>query len=322
MGAARMLAAVVLLTGLLAPQARAETIYWRSAGERITVVSNGSARRCTRIAAQFVSFERVLRALAGLDEDSQLLPLTVYALSESDADQVFLTAADRQKQDARRMHIYSKYLPGIDRNMAVVVEVDGNGIDEPVQSVLLLYAESLMTGGPMRAYPLWYQIGVANLTNGLLIREDGSVLLNREGPFEPDVGKDVRVKYDLATLLGSTRGDLANGGDWRAYSRRAREFAQYGLLTGAERRAQYRELATLMRQGTPADQAVQQAFGRALAEVARELDDGRWHRDAQYKIAAPAGVPPLPAPAQLDPVTAREALQLVADRVARFGPRP
>ena len=319
MGATRFLAAVVLM-GLLAPGARADTVYWRLSGERITVVSNGSAKRCTRIAMQFVTFERVLRELAGIDEDSQLPPLTVYVLSQSDADRVFLSAADRAQQDSRRMRIYSKYLPGLERNVAAIV--DANGIDEPLQSVLLLYAQSLMTSGAMHVYPLWYQIGVANVTNGVLIRDDGSVLLSREGPFEPDVGKNVRVKYELATLLATTARDLANGGDWRSYSRRARELAQFGLLTSAERRAHYHELATLMRQGTPAEQAVEQAFGRPLAQVANEFDDGGWRHEAQYRIAAPANAPVLPAPAQLDPAAAREALQVVADRVANAPLRP
>jgi hypothetical protein len=309
----------VLLAGLVVPRAHADTTYWRLSTDRVTVVSNGSAKRCQRLAAQFLSFERVLRGLAGLDEDSQLTPIAVYSLSEADAERVFLSAADRQQQDARRIRIYSKYLPGRDLNVAAIVDV--NGVDEPLQSVLLLYAESLLMSGANRANPLWFQIGVANITNGLLIRDDGSVLLSREGSFEPDVEKNARVKYDLATLLTTTGRDLSAGGDWRVYTKRAREFAQYGLLTTPERRTHYRELTALMRQGTPAEQAVEQAFGRPLADVARELEDGRWRHEAQFRIPAPASGPELPAPEKLDSAKARDLLQVVADRVAQQPPR-
>lgn len=310
-----------LLAGLVASTAHADTTYWRLSTERIAVVSNGSAKRCTRLAAQFMTFERVLRELAGLDEDSQLTPVTVYSLSEADADRVFLSEADKQQQSARRMRIYSKYLPGSDLNVAAIVDANSNGVDEPLQSVLLLYAQSLLMSGATRAYPLWYQLGVANVTNGLLIRDDGSVLLSRDGPFEPIVESSPRVKYDLATLLATTGRDLSNGGDWRSFSRRARELAQYGLLTTAEHRAHYRELAVLMRQGTPADQAVDQAFGVPLAEVSKEFDAGGWRRQAQFRIPPPANAPVLPAPEQLEPARARELLQVVADRVARQPPR-
>jgi len=305
----------VLLAGLVASRAHADTVYWRLSTGQVTVISNGSAKRCAKIAAQFLTFQRVLRDLAGLDEDSQLPPVTVYSLSQADADRVFLSETDRHQQDARRMRIYSKYLPGADTNVAAIVDV--SGIDEPLQSVLLLYAESLLTSGASRANPLWFQIGVANITNGLLIRDDGSVLLSREGAFEPDVEKNARVKYDLATLLTTTARDLSAGGDWRAYSQRAREFAQYGLLTAPERRTHYRELAALMRQGTPADQAIDQAFGGPLAEVSKGFEDGRWRREAQFRIPAPASGPVLPTPELLDSARARDLLQVVADRVAQ-----
>lgn len=200
--------ALALANGF-AVQSRADTPYWRLLAEHITVISNGSAKRCTRFAAQFVTFQRVLRELAGLDDDSPLTPVSIYVLSDSDARRVFLSEADKRQQDVRNMRIYSKYLPGPDIDIAAIVDV--NGIDEPLQSVLLLYAEGFMTSGPTRQFPVWYQLGIANVTNGLLIRDDGSVLLNREVPFEPDVGKGTRVRYDLATLLGTTGRDLSNG---------------------------------------------------------------------------------------------------------------
>jgi hypothetical protein len=305
----------MVLANIVAPRAHADTAYWRLSTERITVISNGSAKRCERLAAQFLTFERVLRELAGLDEDSQLTPVSIYVLSEADARRVFLSEADKRQQDARNTRIYSKYFPGRDMNVAAIV--DANGIDEPLQSVLLLYAGGLLTSGASRAFPLWYQIGVSNITNGLLIRDDGSVLLSRDGRFEPDAGTNGRVTYDLATLLATTGRDLSNGGDWRSFARRARELAQYGLLTTAERRAHYRELAALMRQGTPADQAVTQAFGIPLAQLSQEFEDSRWRREAQFKIPAPKTGPVLPTPELLDAAKAKDLLQVVADRVAQ-----
>ena len=76
-----------------------------------------------------------------------------------------------------------------------------------------------------------------------------------------------------------------------------------------------------MRQGTPADQAVDQAFGAPLTEIAREFDDGSWRRQAQFRIPPPATAPVLPTPEQLEPAKARELLQVVADRVARQPPQ-
>lgn len=315
-------ALAALLANVVPSLAHADTVYWRLSTERVTVVAHASAKRCARIAAQFMVFERVLRDLAALDEDSQLRPVTIYSLSEADADRVLVSEADRRKERDQRMRVYSKYLPGRELNLAAMVDAEGDSIDQPLQSVLLLYAESLLTSGAMRAYPPWYQIGVSNVTNGIVIRDDGTVLLSREGSFEPNVEKYGHVKYDLARLLTTTGRDLSSGGDWKTFSRRARELAQFGLLTTAEHRAHYRELAALMRQGTPADQAVDQAFGVPLAELAREFDDGSWRRQAQFRIPPPESAPVLPAPERLEPATARKLLQVVADRVAQQPARP
>ena len=91
----------------------------------------------------------------------------------------------------------------------------------------------------------------------------------------------------------------------------------FGLLTTAERRNRYRELAMLMRQGTPTDEAVNQAFGSSLAEVSKEFEDGRWHHEAQFKIPAPKTTPPVPAAELMDAGQTRTLLQVVADRVAQ-----
>jgi hypothetical protein len=312
---------MLLMLGLImAPSARADTSYWRLATDHIAVVSDGSARRCEMVAKQFLTIERLVRDLADYDADSQFLPLSVYVLSNADASRYFLTAADKRKEDVKDVRIYSKYLPGREVNIAAIV--DSGSIDEPLQSIFLLYAEGLVTSGPGRAYPVWYQIGVANITNGLLIRQDGSVLLSRDGPFAPDVEGGKEKGYDLAALLSTTVRDMANGGDWRAFTKRARDWAQYGLLTGADRRAKYRELATLMRQGIPADEATVQAFGTPLAQLSKDFDDGRWRREVQFKIPAPAAVPALPSAERVDAAQVPGLLQVVADRIAQQPAHP
>jgi hypothetical protein len=307
--------ALLGLVGLsIQRSAQADPGYWRVSTDRLTVISDTSGRRCTKVAAQFLAFERVLRDVAGLDEDGRFLPLTVYVLSDWDSRRVFLTDADKHQEAVRNMRIYSKYLPGRDFNVAAVV--DTGSIEEPLQSVLLLYAQSLLTSGSMRALP-WYVIGVYNIFNGVLIRDDGSMLLSRDGPFEPDMEKSAHLKYDLATLLATTPGDLTNGGDWKAFSKRARDWAQYGLLTTPERRAHYRELAALMRQGTPVEQAVNDAFGAPLAVVSKDLDDAKWRREADFRIPATKSTIELPSPEHLEVAQSDTLLQVVADRVAQ-----
>jgi hypothetical protein len=313
----RLLGAAVLLAlgAGLQTTAYADTGYWRLTVGRLTVISDSSSRRCTKMATQFLTFERVLRELAGLDEDSQFPPLTVYVLTDADSRRVFLTEADKHQESLRNVRIYSKYLPGRDFNVAAIV--DTGSIDEPLQSVFLLYAESLLMSGPTRAFPPWYLIGVSNITNGLLIRDDGSVLLSRNGPFEFEVAKSAHTRYDLGTLLATTPQDLMSGGDLKTFSTRARDWAQYGLLTTSERRAHYRDLTALMRQGTPAELAVNEAFGASLAVVSQDFDDGRWRRKAEYKIPPAKSATELPMPEHLDTVQSNALLQVVADRVAQ-----
>src|SRR5262249_36537561 len=155
-----------------------------------------------------------------------------------------LTAADRSRQSADGMRIESKFLPGPDSDIAAVI--DYSQIDEPLQSIYLLYAQSELTAGPSRQFPPWYTLGIAYLTNGLLVREDGSALFNRELPFQPDVkGKHPQIRYDLTRLLQTTPGDLVAGADIQEYVRSAHDWALYGLLTTPERRMHYRDLAVL-----------------------------------------------------------------------------
>jgi hypothetical protein len=315
MRSAGLLATFALISIVLSHGATADTSYWRTSTNGLTVISNGSAKRCEKLAFQFLVFQQYLRDLTQLDQDSSFPPLTVYSLSDSDAHQVFLTEADKKQQTAKNMRIYSKYLPGSDTNIAAIVDIGGS--DEPLQSVLLIYARSVLQTGPGRGFPAWYVTGVSDITNGLLIRDDGSILLSREASFKPVVDKTVRTKYDLGTLLAATYKDVASGGDWEEFSNRAREWAQYGLLTTPDRRTHYRELAILMRQGTPANEAVNQAFGLALPEVAKDFEDGRWHHDAVFKIPPPKTPLTVPSAQAIDAAQAKAALQVLADRVVQ-----
>jgi hypothetical protein len=309
-----LLTALLLAGAICASPVHAETQYWRVTVDHMTVISDGSAKRCTRLGAQFLAFERLLRELANLDDDFNFRPLTVYGLSDTDARRVMLSDADRQLERSHNARLSSKYLPGRESNFAIMID---DGGDEPLQAVLLLYAQDILLHGPARTFPAWYQVGVANITNGVMVREDGSMLLNRDGPFEPQVDKTVRTKYDLTTLLATKGNELASGGDWKTFARRAREWAQFGLLTTPEHRSQYRELASLMRQGTPAEEAVSQAFGVSLGDLSKQFDEGAWRRQASFRIPASAASPTLPTPERLDTARVNQLLQLIADRVSQ-----
>jgi hypothetical protein len=176
----------------------------------------------------------------------------------------------------------------------------------------------MLTSGPTLRHPPWYQLGVANLLNGLIIRDDGSVLLNRNSPFEPVVNGDrhARVHYDLEKLLQTGASDLAAGANYREFVHQAREWAEFGLLTTEERRSHYRELATLMRQGEPAADAVNDAFGVPFEQVVAEFEGGRWHREIQFRLTAPGTRAVIPAPAKLESGEANTLLQVVASRVS------
>jgi hypothetical protein len=75
-----------------------------------------------------------------------------------------------------------------------------------------------------------------------------------------------------------------------------------------------------MRQGTPADEAINQAFGVPLTEVAKDFEDGRWRRDAVFKVPPRKDSPRLPPAQPMDPTQIKEALQVIADRVAKQPP--
>jgi hypothetical protein len=309
-----------LLAVITAATAGAQTNYWRITSDHITVISNGNGERCTRLAATFSALERILRQLADWDSSYELPPIAVYAIAQQDARRVFLTDSELKRQVTDNYRIYSKYLPGDDFNVAAIVDI--GGIYDPLQSVLLLYAEGILTQGPTMHDPSWYQMGIANLLNGLIIRSDGSILLNRNMPFEPvDSGKRApQGTYDLARLLQSGPADLNGGGDFKSFVATAREWAQFGLLTTDQHRSQYHELAVLMRQGVPAEEAVKQAFGTSLEQLTTEFAQARWRYQVQFRLPPTDPGKPLPAPMRLEPGEAEKLLQVLAARAQREGP--
>lgn len=298
----------------------ADTTYWRLTIDRVTVVSDGNAQRCSRLAAQFLAFESILRELAAWNPDYVPPPVALYSLSQQDALRILLSDTERQRQRSNGMMIFSKYLPGNDFNINAIV--DEGGTDDPLQSVLLLYAEGLLTTGPTRRHPPWFQLGVANLLNGLIIRSDGSVILNRSLPFEPtaDGAHRPQAHYDFEKLLSLRTADFGAGIHYKEFMRRAREWAQFGLLTTDERRSHYRELATLMRQGEPAADAVKDTFGVPLEQLAAEFEAGAWRKDVQFRLPAHAPPPVVPLPAKLESSEANILLQVVAARASRERP--
>lgn len=299
---------------------RADTTYWRVTIDRVTVVSDANAQRCTRLATQFLAFESILRHLVDWSSDYALPPVAVYSLSRSDAQRVLLSDSERQRERANGYMIFSKYLPGRDFNIAAIV--DEGGSDDALQSVLLLYAEGLLVTGPTQRHPPWFQLGVANLLNGLLIRPDGSVLLNRTQQFEPmaEHGGQSQVHFDLQRLLDTKSRDLREG-DYKEFIARARSWALFGLLTTDERRSHYRELATLIRQGEPAVEAVKDSFGVPFEQVDAEFENGRWRNDVQYRLSAPGPAIAIPAPQKIDAKEVDALLQVVAQRATHERPQ-
>ena len=300
----------------------ADTPYFMITTDRIAVVTNSSAKRCSRVAFQFIRFESVFRYLAGWDSDIELRPLKVFLLADKDAKQVFLTEDDRNREKTTDMFIYSKFLPGREFNIAAMVDHDS--YDDPMQSLFLTYAQSALAAGPTHQHPAWYLLGVSNLLNGLVIREDGSAILNRNLPFAPDLAdaSGTHAKFDLPTLIATTRTiGLFSQSDWKEFILRARDWAEFGLLTKPERRKQYRDLAELMRQGTPADEAVTQAFGMPLAQLTEEYQTNKWRLGVQFRIPPPATPMVVPDATPLAAEEAKKQLQIVADRVGEVSLR-
>jgi hypothetical protein len=285
-------------------RAEAAAPYWRCEVDRVTVVSNNSAARCESLLRATLRYEQVLAELVRWEANMPINPLRLYSLTRADARNVMYT---QEEQDARvGAGIRSKYMPGAEFNIATIVDVDG---DEPLQSVLFLYGQSLLATGPMRKYPAWYRLGVANLLNGLTIRSDGTVLLNRNPQFAAVVRDSARARgrLDLPELLDAQH--VTNPAEFNELARRSHAWAQFGLLTTEEHRRQYQELAILMRGGTRAEEAVRTVFGSSLAELTEEFERGAWRKDISYRIPAPDKLPDLAPAIEMDAAAADAQLK-------------
>jgi hypothetical protein len=279
-------------------RAAAAAPYWRCEVDRVMVISNSSAARCESLLRATLRYEQVLAELVRWEANMSINPLRLYSLTRADAREVMYT----EQEDARvRAGIRSKYMPGAEFNIATIVDVDG---DEPLQSVLFLYGQSLLATGPMRKYPAWYRLGVANLLNGLRIRPDGTVLLNRNPQFAAVVRESDRARgrFDLPELLDAQH--VTNPAEFNELARRSHAWAQFGLLTTEEHRRQYQELAALMRGGTRAEEAVRTVFGSSLTELTEEFERGAWRKDISYRITAPDKLPDLAPALEMDAAAA------------------
>lgn len=293
------------------------TDYWRTTLDRVTVVANGE-RACNRLAPRFVNFERALLQLMGESADTELLPVAVYQLASREAVRSMFSPEEAAQMLGTNRLTYSKFLPGSDFHVAVMM--DGLYGDAPLQSALMFYAQTLMLSGPMARRPPWYQLGIAHLTNGAMIRDDGSVLLNRNVQFKPvDAPGRSRAKYDLPTVLRMGPRE-ANAGDTIAFIDVAREFAKFGLLTTPARRVAYHELSVQMQQGAPLEDAVRATFSIDLAQLVAEFEDDAWKREAQYRVAPAASASAPPACAKIDADTVETLLGVVAARAKQERP--
>ena len=304
----------ILLTCGGREAAFADTTYWRVTVGRVTVIADDSPQRCTRLASEITAFEGALRTLVDWNADYVLPPLSLYSLSKQDASRVFLTDSDRRQQRSDRMIVLSKWLPGRDFNVAAIA--NENGSDDPLKSVMLVYAEAILIRGPMEHFPPWYLLGLPNLLNDPMFRPDGSILLNRNLPYRAvNPSNHASTSYNLRQVLEMRPHDFATA-DYPEFMLRARDWALFGLLTTPERRAQYREFAALMTQGESAADAVKDAFGVPLETLAAEFEAGRWRNNVQYRLPGPTPRAVIPPPEQLQPAEADTLLQVVAERTA------
>lgn len=319
---AALVAFGLVVTSLFATtRAEAAAQYWRCELGRVSVVSNSSATRCELLLRATLRYERLLSDLVGMQLDESLTPLRLYSLTRVDAREYMFTEKELGDQVRTRQAIHSRSMPGLELNVLSIVDLGG---DEPLQSALNLYSQMLMSSGPTRSYPAWYQLGVATLLNGLMIRPDGMVILSRTPAFLAVVDDHKRAsaeaRVDLPALLDAKPSSLQPV-DYNEFSRRAHIWAQFGLLTTPERRKQYHDLADLMRQGTPAEEAVPAALGISLKELTEQFERGAWRKDVSYRLPAPASVPNIATALELDAAAVDEQLKLLQERVAEFGAR-
>jgi hypothetical protein len=317
---AALLAWGFAVTTLIATtRAEAAAQYWRCELDRVAVISNSSATRCELLLRATLRYEQLLSELVGLQLDESITPLLLYSLTRVDAREYMFTEKQLGEQARTRQVIHSRSMPGLELNILSIVDLGG---DEPLQSALYMYGQSLLSSGPTRSYPAWYQIGVANLLNGLMIRPDGMVLLSRNPAFLAVVDNHQRAsdsaRVDLPALLDAKPSGFTPA-DFNEFSRRAHIWAQFGLLTTQQRRKQYHDLADLMRQGTPTEEAAATAFGISLKELTEQFEGGAWRKDASYRLPAPAKPPSIATPVEMDAAAADEKLKVLKDRVAEFG---
>lgn len=316
---AALLALGLAATSLFATsRTEAAAQYWRCELDRISVISNSSATRCELLLRATLRYEQLLSELAGWRSDESLTPLRLYSLTRADSKEFLLSEKQLGEEMRMRRLVHSRYLPGQELNIVAIVDLGG---DEPLQSVLHLYGQSLLVNGPARGYPAWYQIGVDTLLNGLLIRPDGMVLLSRNPVFLAAADAHQRAsdsaRVDLPALLDADPSGFTPA-DLNEFGRRAHIWAQFGLLTTQQRRKQYHDLADLMRQGTPAEEAASTAFGISLKELTAQFEGGAWRKDASYRVPAPANPPSIAAPVEMDAALADEMLKALKERAALF----
>ena len=299
-----------------ASRAEAAAPYWRCELDRVTVISNSSATRCELLLRATLRYEQVLTDLVRWEADATIKPLRLFSLTRADAREVMYTEKELDQQARTRSVIRSKYLPDAEVNVATLVDVGG---DEPLQSVLFMYGQSLLSSGPNRKYPAWYRLGIANLLNGLMIRPDGTVLLNRNPQFAAVVGASDRASgsLDLPALLDAKH--ARTPADFNELARSAHVWAQFGMLTTEEHRRQFQELAVLMRQGAPAADAVQTAFGRSLAELTEQFERGAWRKDLSYRFPAPDKLPDVEPAIEMNAAAVDAQLETLKELVIEVG---
>jgi hypothetical protein len=319
--AAQLALAVAAISLIATGRVEAAAQYWRCELGRVSVVSNSSATRCELLLRATLRYEQLLSELVGMQLDESLTPLRLYSLTRADAREYMFTQKELDEEVRTRQAIHSRSMPGLELNVLSIVDLGG---DEPLQSALNLYSQMLMSSGPTRSYPAWYQLGVVTLLNGVMIRPDGMVILSRNPAFLAVVDDHKRAsadaRVDLPAMLDAKPSGLQPA-DYNEFSRRAHIWAQFGLLTTPERRKQYHDLADLMRQGTPAQEAVPVAFGISLKELTEQFERGTWRTDLSYRVPAPASAPSVAMPVELDAAAVDEQLNLLKQRVAEFGAR-
>ena len=319
---AALLALGLAATSLIATtRAEAAAQYWRCELGRVAVISNSSATRCELLLRATLRYEQLLSELIGMQLDESFTPLRLYSVARTDAREYMFTEKELGEQVRTRQAIHSRSMPGLELNVLSIVDLGG---DEPLQSVFNLYGQLVLSSGPTRSYPAWYQVGVAALLNGLMIRPDGMVLLSRNPAFLAVVDHNQRAsdsaRVDLPALLDAQPSGFTPA-DYNEFARRADIWAQFGLLTGEQRRKQYHDLADLMRQGTPKEEAVSTAFGISLKELTEQFEGGAWRKDASYRVPAPARQPSIATPVEMDAAAIAEQLETLKERVAQFGDR-